>query len=316
MGTLVTIEVVEAELSPACDAALSRALQWFHDIESCCSRFDRRSELMRLSHHTGEAMHASATLFEAVRFSLAMAEESGGAFDPTLGAAMESLGFNREHRTREIVASGVADDARVSYRDVHVDPEQRTITLRRPLLLDLGAVAKGLAVDMAAHELRPFANYAIDAGGDLYLAGRNAAGAPWRVGVRHPREDHAIIDAVRVSNKAVCTSGDYERAGDRGDTHILDPRTRAPARQAVSVTTVAETAMLADAAATAAYVLGPADGIALLERLNVEGLMITAALERFMTRGFPGESGTPVLPDAQGAADDRPPRSDRDRRAG
>ena len=76
------------------------------------------------------------------------------------------------------------------------------------MTLDLGAVAKGLAIDAAARELQPFGDFAIDAGGDLYLGGRNPDGAPWSVGIRHPRLDGRLIDSLRVSNKAVCTSGD------------------------------------------------------------------------------------------------------------
>src|SRR5579871_6069718 len=117
-----------------------------------------------------------------------------------------------------------------TYRDVQIDAERRTITLRRPLTLDLGAVAKGLAVDTAARELNTFRDFAIDAGGDLYLGGCNPQGAPWSVGIRHPRRPGELIDSLRVSGKAVCTSGDYERVApgdgdaDSGGHHIVDPR--------------------------------------------------------------------------------------------
>jgi thiamine biosynthesis lipoprotein len=88
----------------------------------------------------------------------------------------------------------------------------------------------------------------------------------------------------------VCTSGDYERriSSDDGDDghHIIDPRTRASATESASVTVVAPSAMVADALATAAFVLGPADGLEILERHGVDGLMITRALERFATRGM------------------------------
>ena len=78
-------------------------------------------------------------------------------------------------------------------------------------MLDLGAVAKGMAVDAAARELAVCGDFAIDAGGDLYLGGVNRNGEPWRVGIRHPRRDGELIEAVTVSDRAVCTSGDYER---------------------------------------------------------------------------------------------------------
>src|SRR5580700_9354090 len=218
MGTLVTIHVVRAGSEDSAHAAFDRAFGWFHEIEARCTRFDERSELMQLTAQAGVAAPASAILYEAVQFALMVAEATGGAFDPTVGHRMEARGFNREHGTGEIVRNAIIRDDDVSYRDVQLDPDRRTITLRRPLTLDLGAVAKGLAVDAAARELEPFRDFAIDAGGDLYLGGLNPQGAPWSVGIRHPRRDDELIDSLRVSNQAVCTSGDYERRTPGSDS--------------------------------------------------------------------------------------------------
>jgi thiamine biosynthesis lipoprotein len=280
MGTLVTIHVVPA--GAGVDAAVERAFAWFHQIEACCTRFRADSELMQLTTQIGAPVPVSAMLFEAVRFALTVAEESGGAFDPTVGGAMEAHGFNREHRTAEVFRNPMRADGNASYRDVDLDRERRTILLRRALTLDLGGVAKGLAVDTAARELDPFRDFAIDAGGDLYLGGMNPQGKPWSVGIRHPRREGETIETVRVSDKAVCTSGDYERAS----AHILDPRNGRAAEFVASATVVGAGAMLADALATAAFVLGPERGIALLERLGVEGLIITPQLEQYRTEGF------------------------------
>ena len=277
MGTLVTIHVV----APDADEAIERAFGWFREIEAVCTRFDPESELMRLTSRVGEPVPASAILFEAVRFALLVAEETGGAFDPAVGHRMAARGYNREHRTGRVAPAATAIDAEASYLDVELDSTRQTITLRRPLTIDLGAVAKGLAVDAAARELQPFADFAIDAGGDLYLGGRNPDGARWSVGIRHPSQDGGLIDSLRVSDRAVCTSGDYERG-----PHILDPRSGTPPTGAASATVVAPSAMLADALATAAFVLGPAAGIRLLERHGVEGLIVTPALERHETPGL------------------------------
>jgi thiamine biosynthesis lipoprotein len=195
---------------------------------------------------------------------------------------MEARGFNREHRTGDVFRNPSLADADASYRDVELDPKRRTILLRRALTLDLGAVAKGLAVDTAARELERFRDFAIDAGGDLYLGGLNPQGKPWTVGIRHPRREGETIGTVRVSNQAVCTSGDYERS----QPHILDPRNGRAADSVASATVIGPGAMLADALATAAFVLGPANGIALLERLGVEGLIVTPHLEQYRTGGF------------------------------
>ena len=287
MGTLVTMQV---EASDG-DEAIERAFGWFREIESRCTRFDPQSELMQLTTRIGVPVAVSPIVFEAVRFAISVARDTDGAFDPAIGHRMEARGFNREDRTGRIVRTRIAAPDNVSFRDVDVDEKAQTVTLARPLVLDLGAVAKGLAIDAAARELQSLSDFAIDAGGDLYLGGSNPQGAPWSVGIRHPRSAGESIHAMRISNQAVCTSGDYERvvATDTGEHHILNPQSGTSPRAVASATVVAPSAMLADALATAAFVLGPVDGIRLLERQGVDGLIVTPELERFQTRGFPGE---------------------------
>jgi thiamine biosynthesis lipoprotein len=288
MDTVVSLQIVgpfENDADRAtCEGAALRALRWFEEIEACCTRFDPASEIRRLSDRVGEAVPVSPIVFETVRFALALAEETDGAFDPTVGRRLEAAGFDRHYRTGERARSGVID-AGATFRDVVVDVEQRTLTLERPLLLDLGAVAKGFAIDMAARELAPYGDYAVDAGGDLYVAGHNPDGEPWSVGIRHPRRPNELLDTLYLSDTAVCTSGDYERRGSDGAPHIVDPRASAAgASDVASVTVLAPLAMVADGLATAAFVLGPRDGLALLERHGVRGTIVTSALERFTTR--------------------------------
>jgi thiamine biosynthesis lipoprotein len=274
MGTIVTISVVHDGF----DHAVERAFQWFFEIEERCSRFDPRSELSQLTRQVGVAVQASDILYQSVQFALMVAEESGGAFDPTVGHRMEARGYNREYRTQELIQTPVATNG-ATFHDVELNAETKTITLKRPLLLDLGAVAKGLAIDTAARELKEVTeDFCIDAGGDLYLGGLNSQGEQWSVGIRHPRLDRQLIETMTASDEAVCTSGDYERGG-----HVLDPRSGEAAVQIASATVIAPSAMLADALATAAFVMGPEEGIALLRRLGVRGLMFTPELERFET---------------------------------
>ena len=309
MGTFVTIRVAsrdaDSALAPDDAETVTRAFGWFERVEACCTRFDPKSESMQLASRVGIAVPVSPMLFEALHFALAVAEATGGALDPTVGGAMQARGFNRNYRTGDVVRTTREAGDTVSYRDVLLDPGRMSVTLLRPLILDLGAVAKGLAIDMAARELQPLGHFAIDAGGDLYLGGRNDHGEPWSVGIRHPRLDNQLIDSVRASDVAVCTSGDYERRrpDDTQGHHILDPRTGHSAVAAASATVIAPTAMAADALATAAFVLGPVAGIQLLERQGVEGLIVSPSLALFRTQGFHRDS---ILPDPERTADHRP----------
>jgi thiamine biosynthesis lipoprotein len=288
MGTLVTIHVLGPDGAASDrEAALERALGWFAHVEATCSRFDPASELCRLSEAVGVLTPTSELLFRATEFACALAAETDGAFDPTVGHHLRALGFDRHYQTGERLAAAPTEGRPPDFHDVELDAERRAIRLVRPLQLDLGAVAKGLAIDLAARELAPLADFAIDAGGDLYLAGRNEAGEAWRVGVRHPRAPGGLVGTLRVSNQAVCTSGDYERrTADNTAHHLVDPRSGVQAARAISATVVAPTAMVADGLSTAAFVLGPAEGLALLTRVGVEGLIVGADGSTVSTPGM------------------------------
>ena len=275
MGTIVTIATVGDH-----EDKVQRAFAWFHEVEARCSRFDPASELSKLSTTVDRAVEVSDLVFETLRFALNVSEMSGGAFDPVVGGAMIARGFNRHYLTGATMKGTVPAVQRQSpvgatFHDVSLDLKNRAVTLLRPLVLDLGGVAKGLAIDLAAKELEPVRGFSIDAGGDLYLSGKNDEGNDWSVGIRHPRKDHTVIEVLRVSDKAVCTSGDYERG-----QHLLDPSLGSPASGVASATVIAPTAMLADAASTAAFVLGPEDGIAFCRRIGVAAILFTPDMTR------------------------------------
>lgn len=289
MGTIVTIAIVinadsagndTAAMSGHMGDAVDRAFAWFREVETRCSRFDPASDLSGVSAAPVKTpVPVGDLVFEALRFALQVAEMSDGAFDPVVGAAMAARGFNRHYATGDETASA-AEDAGATFRDVVLDPTGRTVTLQKRLVLDLGAVAKGLAIDLAAKELATVGNFSIDAGGDLYLGGKNDEGEDWSVGIRHPRKDRAVIEVLRVSDGAVCTSGDYERG-----RHLLNPASGEPAAGLASATVIAPTAMLADAASTAAFVMGPVEGLAFCRDIGVHAIVFTPELERHETSG-------------------------------
>jgi thiamine biosynthesis lipoprotein len=125
--------------------------------------------------------------------------------------------------------------------------------------LDLGGIAKGYGIDRAIAALRAFgiAHAIVTVGGDLYAMGHAPTGRPWRVGIRSPHDPRALTATLEVSDRAVATSGDYERFFQWRGTryhHLLDPETAAPRRTPLhSATVLGERAMDADAAATAVF---------------------------------------------------------------
>ena len=146
---------------------------------------------------------------------------------------------SRSCSTPRLPTSAIATSTRSGTTDDHA---------RRPLVLDLGAVAKGLAIDLAARELRRSGTSRSTPAATSISAAATPTGAPWSVGIRHPATRRRAHRDVRVSDCAVCTSGDYERRRPTPTATISSIRAPASAATAVaSATVVAPTAMLADA---------------------------------------------------------------------
>jgi thiamine biosynthesis lipoprotein len=282
------VQATSARPEAEVDAALDRALAWFATVERVCSRFNPGSELARLCRQPGTSVLVSDLLFEAVAFAIEVARLTDGAFDPTVGAAQQRRGFTRDYVTGRERPAG-RDTAGATYRDVRLDRRRRSIMLRRPLLLDLGAVAKGIAIDLAARELAGFERFAVEAGGDLYAGGADETAQPWLVGIRHPRRD-GLLGTLAIRNQAVCTSGGAERPAPagQGEHHLLDPRTGRSPRTLAGVTVIAPTALVADALGTAAFVLGPDAGLRLLMEQGVEAIIVTDTAEVRVTPGCTG----------------------------
>jgi len=262
MDTLVHVNVVSDAPRERITPVVERALAWFGAVEAVCSRFEPDSEVMRLSRRVGEPVAVSPLLLELVGFALGLSDATDGAFDPTVGARLERRGFATSYRTGQPISSGVEPGA--TYRDVQLDRARGTITLRRPAVLDLNAVAKGLAIDLATRELRAFVDFSVEAGGDLFVAGHNAERKPWHVGIQDPRGENLLERTLRVSDAAVCTSGRYERG-----EHIVNA-----ASDLASVTVVAPTALVADGLSTAVLILGAERGRALLDASGVRGILV------------------------------------------
>ena len=240
-----------------------------------------------------------AVLDEAVR----VAKLSKGAFDPTAAAYGDLWTFDAA------AADGgtAADDRRaapskeqlagrrglVGWQDVVLDGAARTAQLRRAgARLSLAPVAKAYALDRAAAILaqRGVEDFLLTAGGDLVVRGKKGD-KPWMIGVQDPRApDHFAALPARAG--AVATVGDYERfffAGGARLHDVLDPKTGLPAAKVRSVTVSGPEAVAAEAIARAAFVMGPKDGVALVERLKgVEAVMVTSDNRVLLTSGLKG----------------------------
>jgi thiamine biosynthesis lipoprotein len=284
MDTLVTISLgLPIGERPRWDGQLRRAFEWFAAVESACSRFDPASEVNQLVEHVGEPVEVSPVLAAAIRLALRIAEDTGGAFDPVVGGRLAAAGYDRDYRTGVRWRGGrtLAPDA--TWRDVTID-DADLVTLAEPVLLDLGGLVKGLAIDLASLEFADCPGALVNAGGDVYAAGTDVNGSPWRVGIADPLHPGQLLGAFAVADLAVATSGCYARG-----PHLVDPRPMPTPeeRRAASVTVVAPSAAAADGLSTAAAVLDVEAATDLLESVeDVAGVLVTPSGARLSTAGF------------------------------
>jgi thiamine biosynthesis lipoprotein len=175
-----------------------------------------------------------------------------------------------------------------------VDSTAGTAFINRPgMKVHLGGIGKGYAVDRAIVLLRGqgFTDFLIQAGGDLYVAGTDG-GKPWKLGIADPRGNHDPFAMVQISDGTLSTSGDYERffmKDGKRYHHILDPDFGEPAMWCRSVTLVTNKAVMADAVAKGVFILGPDEGMKLIESLpDVEGVIVTPANAVLISSGLQG----------------------------
>ncbi len=276
MGTTVTIRVVGDAPDLRMQESIQRAIGAMHAVERACSRFDEDSALRELCRHPGQLTPVPPVLFHALRIACELSHLTAGVFDPTVGRILELQGFNRHYLTGEEISSGVPSNIPTSYRDIILVQDNLSVRLDKPMMLDLGAVAKGLAIDLAAKELGEWDGFAIDAGGDVYVHGVDPMGEVWTVGVEDPHHAEEPIALLRAGDMAICTSGSAKRRSplDPDIHHLWNPAENRPARGLASCTVVAPIAVLADVSATAAFLLGPDRAIPFIEDIGLVALCV------------------------------------------
>jgi thiamine biosynthesis lipoprotein len=271
MGTSVEITVSQVDPKTA-EEAMEAAFQEVERINRLMSHYRPGSEVSQVSRHAGQKeIRVSPETLGVIERALYFSRLSEGSLDVTVGPVFRLWNF----REGKIPGEGVLKEnlERVDYRKIKIDRARSTVFLEGPRMeLDLGAIAKGYAVDRACEVLkkRGIGNFLVNAGGDLKVGGEKEKGFPWTIGIQHPRLPSEFITKLRPKDAGVATSGDYEKSfvkdGERYH-HILVPSTGMPARECQSVTILAPSAMDADALATTTFVLGPKKGFTLVKKM-------------------------------------------------
>lgn len=283
--------VVRAGTEGEAEKAEGVVLGEIERLRRILSTYDPESEISRLNRTQG-TMRCSAELIEVLGAYEVWQKRSGGAYSGQMG---ELVRVWREAERRQTLpdAAELGEVARRSaMRGWRIDAENRTVTRVGDQALNVDSIGKGYIIGKAvakAREVKGVRGILLSIGGDVLATGEGA----WQVGVADPRcsfDNAPPLTRVRVGEGAVATSGSYERGywiGGTWHSHILDPRTGWAADGVASATVVAGDNVTANALATTLCVLGPTEGLRLVESMaGTECLIVTAEGEQFRSKGF------------------------------
>ena len=269
------------------EQALADGLEECGRLEKILSRTVEGSDVWRINNAGGEAVEVSDETAEVLRCALDISGKSGGAFDVTIAPASILWDFKSETPVLPDAETLAEAAGRVDYTKLELDGN--TVRLPAGMMIDLGGIAKGYIADKVKVYLenKGVEHAILSFGGNIVAIGLKPDGSVWKVGIQDidkPTGEHMLV--AKNTGGSTVTSGIYERGFTLDGVtyhHLLSPKTGWPAQnELASVTIFSDSSMQGDALATAAFVLGPEEGMKLIERLDgIEAVFI--ARDRVVT---------------------------------
>ena len=289
MGTLVTITAVHPD-PEAARMMMAATFDEIERLESLLSRHRMGTPVWSLNKN-GVVRAPPREVLEVVQGGLDYSALTAGAFDITI-APLLNLYNSSFSETGAAPPQGEVRRALALVGFRHIRVSDREIAFEKAgMAVTLDGIAKGYIVDRAVEVLqeRGATSVLVDAGGDMASAGESLGGDAWRIGLQDPRVADGSLGVLRLRGESVATSGDYMQylTPDMSLHHIIDPRTGSSPGHTSGVSVVAPSAMAADALSTAVLVLGPGEGMELLDRLEgIEGMIVTKDQTVLRSRGL------------------------------
>jgi thiamine biosynthesis lipoprotein len=270
MGTSVQVQAFGGD-EPTRRAAIDEAFAAFSEVDRLMSNYREDSELALINRGAArDTIVVSAPMFSVLVAASRVSTASNGAFDITVGPLVRLWGFYDKTPHIPTTAEFTAVRPLVDSRNLVLDAEHHSVRFARAgVELDLGGIAKGFAVEIAADVLRRRGlGGFIDAGGNQFLLGTPPGKRLWTMGIKNPDVPDRVMGVVETGETSVSTSADSYNvlvANGRKYGHILDPRTLSPSTAALSATIFSRDGTLGDAMSKAAFILGPKAGLALVD---------------------------------------------------
>lgn len=287
MNTYMTFTAYGGEAETVLDDIKEQVVR----LESLWSVTEEDSDIYRANHSHGQAVSVSEETAELVSFALRMAEKTGGALDPTIYPILTAWGFTTGQKQVPSQKDLEQLLPLIDYTQITLDGQILTVPNR--MQLDLGAIGKGYAADLAAKILQEngVESAILSLGGNIHTIGTRPDGTDWRVGIRAPWEE-AYLGVLEIHDAAVVTSGGYENyfEDESGNIywHILDPATGCPANTDLqAVTIIGPEGRLCDALSTALFVMGAEQAETYWrEQGNFDMILVTEKDEILLTSGI------------------------------
>ncbi len=281
MGSRFDITVV-AENKEEGNAFIDTAIAEITRIEKLISSWDSASQTSEINQYAGiRAVKVDKELFELISRAIAISEITDGAFDISYASMDRIWKFDGSMTTMPSPEEVQKSLGKVGFENIILDTQNQTVFLaEKGMKISFGAIGKGYAADKAKQLLieKGVTAGIINASGDMNTWGKQANGKEWTVAITNPMNKNNAFAILPLKQGAVVTSGDYEKFVEFNGiryAHIINPKTGYPATGIISVTVFAPSAELADALATAVFVLGKDVGLDRINQLpNVECIII------------------------------------------
>jgi len=253
-------------------------------------------DLSRLNANGFEGVRVNNDVFRVIKESIEYSRMTDGAFDITTYPLVELWkNAGLKGKLPDENSFQLARD-KVGYQSLQLQEPDMVFFKKKGMKVDLGSPASGFVCDEIAKILdqNGIKHFLVDGGGEIFCRGLDQGKKPWIVGVQDPYDKDKLSGVVKLNDKGISTSGNYEKfymIGQDKFSHIIDPLTGFPQKDAVSVTVIAETNQAANELSTAISVLGGQKGIYMANSLvNVEALVVEkkeGRLVQYQTKGFP-----------------------------
>ena len=263
-------------------------------IEQLISSWKSSSETNLINKNAGiQPVKVSKELFDLIHRSKKVSSISNGYFDISFASLDKIWKFDGS----DIVIPSEVDlkksVEKIAYQNIVLDTEKQTVYLKeKGMKIGFGAIGKGYAADRAKAVMKKMgiASGVVNAGGDIISWGSKPDGNPWTIGIADPKKKNSVISWLNISDKAVVTSGNYEKyvmIDGKRYCHIIDPKTGWPISGVSSVTVITQNAELADALSTTVFVLGKDEGLKLVNHLEgVECIIVSDDDEMYFSKNI------------------------------